>query len=55
MNRLAAMRGPPGDATCFGLFLVRGEFCDNCVVGINFLRVHSCVERRKTACELNDV
>jgi len=49
------MRGPPGDTTCFGLFLVHGKFCDNCVVGINSVSVHECVERRKTTCELNGV
>ena len=41
------MRGPPSDATCFGLFLVRGEFCDICVAGINFVCVYKFIERRK--------
>jgi len=44
----AAFRGPPGDAISFVYFLVRAEFCDICVVRINFVCVYKCIERRKT-------
>jgi len=37
LNRLAAVRGPPGNASCFGQFLVCGEFCGICDVENNYV------------------